>query len=187
MSSTTVRANAQGFSETQHSYAAAARGNDWATKAYQNLEGDIYDLVRMLRGADYLHHSGGEDMKDTATLLYNTALAMAEDLDRTYHKRLKNDDPVLTLVAKARAAWDRLGEVLNETETGEGKRVDEAHRVLDAANAELLETPPTTLAGARAAIAWLVECDKENIPEKSGAYLRTLIRSPIFAQEEARS
>jgi hypothetical protein len=49
------------------------------------------------------------------------------------------------------------------------------------------ETPPTTLAGARAAIAWLVEFDEPNIPETSGEYMRTLIGSPIFAQEEARS
>ena len=80
---------------------------------------------------------------------------------------------------------DVESEVLGETE--EEDRVIAAHRVLGAALAELLETPPTTLAGARAAIAWLVEYDEPNIPETSGAYLRTLIRSPIFAQEEARS
>jgi len=50
--------------------------------------------------------------------------------------------------------------------------------------ARLLATPPRTLAGARAAIAWLVEYDEPNIPETSGAYLRTLIRSPIFAIAE---
>jgi hypothetical protein len=58
--------------------------------------------------------------------------------------------------------------------------------VLNAILAELQETPPTTLAGARAAMAWLIEYDEPNIPETSGAYLRTLIRSPIFARKEAR-
>ena len=96
-------------------------------------------------------------------------------------------DPVLDLVAKVRTAWDRLGKVIKETKRCEGPVVDEVHGVLHAAKAELLETPPTTLAGARAAIAWLVEYDERNIPETSGAYLRTLIRSPIFAQEEARA
>jgi hypothetical protein len=96
-------------------------------------------------------------------------------------------DPVLTIVAKLRAAWRRLGEAIEETERGEGPLVDEVQRVLDAAKAELLETPPTTLAGAREAIAWLVEFDEPNIPETSGEYMRTLIRSPIFAQEEART
>jgi hypothetical protein len=60
------------------------------------------------------------------------------------------------------------------------------NRVFDAAKAELFETPPTTLAGARAAIAWLVEYDEPNVP-KTSQYMRTLIRSPIFAREEART
>jgi hypothetical protein len=59
--------------------------------------------------------------------------------------------------------------------------------VLDAAKVELLKTPPTTLAGARAAIAWLVKYDEPNVPKTSGEYMRTLSRSPIFAQEEALS
>jgi hypothetical protein len=58
-------------------------------------------------------------------------------------------DPVLALVAELRAAWNRLGEVIKEGDDGE--RYDGANRVFDAAKAELLETPPTTLAGARAA------------------------------------
>jgi hypothetical protein len=61
-------------------------------------------------------------------------------------------DPVLALVANVRAAWVRLGEVI-EKEIDEGELYDEVNRVLDAAKAELLETPPTTLAGARAVIA----------------------------------
>jgi hypothetical protein len=94
-------------------------------------------------------------------------------------------DPVLAIVAKLRATWHRLGKVIEETNRCQGPLVDEVHGVLDAAKAELLETPPTTLAGAREAIAWLVEYDEPNIPETSGEYMRTLIRSPIFAQEEA--
>jgi hypothetical protein len=96
-------------------------------------------------------------------------------------------DPVLAIVAKLRATWHRLGKVIEETERCEGQLVDEVQGVLDATLAELKETPPTTLAGARAAIAWLVEFDEPNIPETSGEYMRTLIRSPIFAQEEART
>ena len=92
-------------------------------------------------------------------------------------------DPVLALAAKARAAWNRLGEVLIEDD--EGERCDEADRLFHAAHAQLLATPPTTLAGARAVIAWLVEYDEPNVPETSGEYLRTLIRSPIFARVPA--
>jgi hypothetical protein len=98
-----------------------------------------------------------------------------------------NADPVLAIVAKLRATWHRLGKVIEETNLCEGPRFDEVQGVLDAAKAELLETPPTTLAGAREAIAWLVEYDEPNIPETSGEYMRTLIRSPIFAQEEAHA
>jgi hypothetical protein len=96
-------------------------------------------------------------------------------------------DPVLAIVAKLRAAWHRLREVIEETERCEGPLVDDVNRVLDAAKAELLKTPPTTLAGARAAIAWLVDYDKPNVPKTSGEYMRTLSRSPIFAREEART
>jgi hypothetical protein len=94
-------------------------------------------------------------------------------------------DPVLALAAKVRAAWERFEEVLIEDD--EGERCDEADRLFEAAHAELLGTPPTTLAGARTVIAWLVEFDEPNVPETSGEYLRTLIRSPIFAQEESGS
>jgi hypothetical protein len=103
--------------------------------------------------------------------------AIAEAADRVLAE--DDPDPVLALVAKVRAAWDRLGEVLEETE--EEDRVMAAHRVVDAALAELQKTPPTTLAGAREAIAWFVEYDEPNVPEASGEYLLTLSRSPIFA------
>jgi hypothetical protein len=52
---------------------------------------------------------------------------------------------------------------------------------------ELLKTPPGTLVGARAIIEYLIEWDKECDPETSYEYLSTLLRSPIFAQEEART
>jgi hypothetical protein len=45
----------------------------------------------------------------------------------------------------------------------------------------LLKTPPTTLAGACEAIPWFAEYDEPNVPKTSGEYLRTLIRSPLFA------
>jgi hypothetical protein len=114
-----------------------------------------------------------------------TALAASADvIPRALSAEL---DPVLALAAKVRAAWNRVEEIITEQGDDEGERCDEAWRLFEAAHAELLETPPTTLAGARAAIAWLIEYDEPNIPETSGEYMRTLIRSPIFAQEEARA
>ena len=75
-------------------------------------------------------------------------------------------DPVLAIVAKLPAAWR------GPRGSFEGPLVDEGHRVLDAAVAET-KTPSTTLAGARAAIAWLVEYD--DVPETSDNYLPTLL------------
>lgn len=90
---------------------------------------------------------------------------------------------MLALVARCRREWNNLGDVLEKTGAWDNKR---ARHGLDAAMAGLLATPPRTLAGARA-IAWLVEYDEPNVPETSGEYMRTLIRSSIFAQEEART
>ena len=94
------------------------------------------------------------------------------------------EDPVLALVARCRREWNNLGEVLEKTDAWDDKQ---AQAAIDAAMAKLLATPPTTLAGARAAIAWLVEYDEPNVPKTSGEYMRTLSRSPIFAGQEALS
>jgi hypothetical protein len=52
---------------------------------------------------------------------------------------------------------------------------------------ELKATAPLTLAGMRAAIQYFVGFDEGCVPEDSGEYMATLLRSPIFAQEEART
>jgi hypothetical protein len=134
-------------------------------------------------------------------LLVGQVEDMAEALVKTYDagftsgvKSAEAADPVLALVKQVRNAWDRLGEAIDEATEVETERPDEAQailapvqRTLNAAMDELLKTPPTTLAGAREAIAWFTEYDEPNVPKTSGKYLRTLISSPIFAQEEARS
>jgi hypothetical protein len=90
------------------------------------------------------------------------------------------EDPVLALVESSREEWKKLGKVLDKTE--KGPLVDAAHRAINASINKLLKTPPITLTGARAAIGWFVEYEKDCIPEKSGEYMKTLVRSPIFAQ-----
>ena len=52
---------------------------------------------------------------------------------------------------------------------------------------KLFETPPPTLAGARAIIEYLITWDTDCDPEDSFNYPTTLLRSPIFAAEEART
>ena len=90
-------------------------------------------------------------------------MALISSADYARHAAFAEPDPVLALVANTREAWVRLGEVLKETEQRD--RVMAAECAIDAAKAELLETPLTTLTGARAAIAWLVEYDEPNVPK----------------------
>jgi hypothetical protein len=101
------------------------------------------------------------------------------------------DDPIFELIEAHRKAWARIvdahenlkGALSEEAFTFEIKARDS--KVADAKN-ELLKTPPATLAGARAIIEYLIEWDKDCDPETSYEYLSTLLRSPMFAQEEAR-
>jgi hypothetical protein len=52
---------------------------------------------------------------------------------------------------------------------------------LDAALEEIMKTPPTTPASARAFIEHVVEWDKDGVLEANGRYLATLLRSPLLA------
>ena len=122
-----------------------------------------------------------EDMATDLVKLYDTGFGSGVQSP-------EDADPVLALLKQVHNAWDRLGEAIDQAEKVEDERPDEAEgirkparRILDAAIDKLLETPPTTLAGAREAIAWFAEYDKPNVPKTSGKYMQTLARSPIFA------
>ena len=101
-------------------------------------------------------------------------------------------DPIFNVIEAHRKAWARIVDAdenlrgtLSEDEfTSEIKARD---RELDDAKNKLLKTPPATLLGAQAIIEYLIEWDKECEPETSYEYLSTFLRSPIFAQEEART
>jgi hypothetical protein len=172
-----------GAGTDEEAEASTARVDEIARKIVALPTTDI-EMMR-LKARIYLW-SEGTDFKTFAA--QNEGDGSSEAVLVSLFRDLGADaDPVLAIVAKLRAAWRRLGKVIEETNLCEGPLFDEVQRLLNAAKAELLETPPTTLAGARAAIAWLVEYDEPNIPETSGEYMRTLIRSPIFAREEARA
>jgi hypothetical protein len=73
-------------------------------------------------------------------------------------------NPAVSLVKQVRNEWERLGEAIDKAAEVETERPDEAEtilapvqRTLDAAMDELLKTPPTTVAGAREAIAWFTK------------------------------
>jgi hypothetical protein len=176
-----------------------------AAERFGDLEHPLLDVVTWMSLLDRIVDditelprnplAGDDDDLLTGHLLKVTAV-LKRSIDKLYNlyhgrepfRRRPEPDPVLGLVANLSAAWDRLGEALKHTTHFEDHPlVDKAHCEIDAALAELQATPPTTLAGARAAIAWLVEYDKPNVPQTSGEYLRTLIRSPIFVSTEART
>jgi hypothetical protein len=172
--------------------------------AYSSLEGQLRDVARMATIARFYAHEieWPKELTEYQSeeicrlfLLVGQVKDMAEALVKTYDAGFQSGaqsgeaaDPILPLVQAARNAWDRLGEAIDEATKVEEERPDEAeavlapaHRILDSAMDNLLKTPPTTLAGAREAIAWFAEYDEPNVPKTSGEYLRTLIRSPLFA------
>ena len=185
------RAELKAIADREGTDAAAQAVGDVETKLDKHIGASIQALGGVLVMEIDDEREGAEDIPG----LYHATLAairpqlvgvIAEAADRALGDA--EPDPTLAIVAKLNAAWDRLGEALKETTHFEDHPlVNKAHSEIDVALAELQATPPTNLAGARAAIARLVEYDKENIPEVSGEYLRTLSRPPIFAQEEARA
>jgi hypothetical protein len=181
----------------------ASNKDYWA--AYSRLEGQLRDVARMATIARfYAHEIEWPNLTEYQSeelcrlfLLVGQVEDMAEALVKTYGagfrsgvKSAEAADPVLALVKQVRTAWDRLGEAIDEAEKVEEERPDEAEavlapaqRMLDSAMGELLKTPPTTVAGAREAIAWFAEYDKGSVPKTSGKYMQTMARSPIFAVE----
>ena len=57
----------------------------------------------------------------------------------------------------------------------------EATAAADEALEAFLATPPTTLAGLRAALEYVIEIDSGRLPDNSGRIAATLLRSPVFA------
>jgi hypothetical protein len=88
-------------------------------------------------------------------------------------------DPAFGLVEAHKAAWARLLET--EGRTDDYEQLEEAGRAVDGALREIMKTPPTTRAGARAVIERLVEWDEDGSME-TGRYLATLLRSPVLAE-----
>ena len=93
-------------------------------------------------------------------------------------------DPALALLQAHKAAWARL--LATEDLTDDYEQLEEAGRAVDAALKEIMKTPPTTRAGARAVIEHIVEWDEDGAME-TRHYLATLLRSPILAPREART
>jgi hypothetical protein len=87
--------------------------------------------------------------------------------------------PAFSLLEAHKAAWARLLE--SEDRTDDYETLEEAGRAVDAALGEIMKTPPTTRAGARAVIEHLVEWDEDG-SMATHHYLATLLRSPVLAE-----
>jgi hypothetical protein len=88
-------------------------------------------------------------------------------------------DPVFALLEAHKAAWARLLDLENHN-IDDYETLEEAGRAVDAAVYEIMTTPPTTVAGMRAVIEYVVELDghEDYLPR----LLRSsILRSPILA------
>ena len=101
-------------------------------------------------------------------------------------------DPVFAAIDLHKTAWgvfvdavspdDRVlaGEIPTEADYAAYEDLFEAHhQALEA----LFSTIPATAAGCRAAGEYFVEMDKGCMPDNSGRYFTTLLKSPLFAAD----
>jgi hypothetical protein len=87
-------------------------------------------------------------------------------------------DPVFALLEAHKAAWARLLRIEDLTDYHE--TLEEAGRAVDVALNEITTTPPTTVAGMRAVMEYLVELDGHS--DYLPMLLRSsLLRSPLLA------
>lgn len=108
-------------------------------------------------------------------------------------------DPIFAAIDRHKAAHQALNRICSLTDEilaeEEGREVTDADWVLHdaASDAEiealetLIETAPTSKAGARAAIEWLVRYDSRGEDARLGEFAMTLLRSPVLTDVEARS
>jgi hypothetical protein len=85
----------------------------------------------------------------------------------------EESDPIFGVVEAHLEAWARLMEI----DDSDREAFEEAGRTADAAMAALMNTPPTTVAGMRTIIEYLVNRDHNC----GYHYLPTLLRSPTFS------
>lgn len=104
-------------------------------------------------------------------------------------------DPIFAAIERHQAAWraflpmcDLTDEVLAKAKGRVVTEADEAAweaacDVEEAALERLIETTPTSKAGARAAIEWLAYYDRGCEPRRLGLFAMTLLLSPVLNAE----
>jgi hypothetical protein len=95
-------------------------------------------------------------------------------------------DPIFAAIERHKTAWGAYVEATCKLTMPELDAYREAHDD-DSGKAleEFLATPPTTLAGLRAALEYAVEFDSGCKPDTGGRIAETLLRSPLFAGMKA--
>jgi hypothetical protein len=92
---------------------------------------------------------------------------------------IEKADAIFGLMTAHKAAWARFMEL----DERDHETFEKGGRAADAAMAKLMKTPPTTLAGMRAIIQYLVDW----VNDSGYYYLPTLLRSPILAAYPRRA
>jgi hypothetical protein len=90
-------------------------------------------------------------------------------------------DPVFAAIDRARADWDAYVEATCELSMPELEAFWKVNVSPNVALQEFLATPPTTMAGPRAALEYVIEVDRDCMPNNGGLIAPTLLRSPLFA------
>ena len=98
-------------------------------------------------------------------------------------------DPVLIAIEAHRSAWATYRAVESQLEAKrrrdvtatEFEAIDRAYAAACYATEALWRTRPTTLAGCKAAISYIVGRTGGSLLDDSGEFLRSLLRSPLLA------
>ncbi len=88
-------------------------------------------------------------------------------------------DPIFPAMKRHYELWLRYVE-LDYTDPRDEEARSRANEAESVALEHLLSIAPTTLRGLRTIIAYLVEFDRDSLPETSGEYMATLLRSPVL-------
>lgn len=103
-------------------------------------------------------------------------------------RRTARTDPIFAAIDRHKVAFNQVRVGFDRRLAREqGGEVTLAEREAacaaeDEALQDLIATIPTTVAGARAAIGYLVMLDQGCVPETSGKFLATLLKSPLLTE-----
>ena len=112
---------------------------------------------------------------DRRGVLYRLPTARAAEAAAPIPSTAATEEPdaIFGLIRAHKAAWAQFMEL----DERDHETFEEGGQAADVAMDELMNTPPTTLAGIRAIIQYPVEWDNDS----GYYYLPTLLRSPLLA------